>query len=158
MPPRPDDNDAPSGRRLLRAVLIAPLTAPAVYAAFVVGSMLTRALFGSAPLSSLGGAGELVVAIAALGVPVAYGAMLLAGAPIYFILRRRGSVAAQALWITGAAIGAAVAMLLAPQLRGELFSIPFPWWAGSLLGVLCAEVFRRLLSTRGTERDGGVAG
>jgi hypothetical protein len=149
--PRPNDGGAPSGRRLLGAFLIAPLTAPAAYAAFLVAVMLSRVAFGSASSSSLGGIGELVLAVAALGVPLAYGAALLAGAPIYVVLRRRGVVAPQTLWIVGAMIGAVVALLLAPRLRGDLVSIRFPWWTGSLLGLLSAEVFRRFLSTRGTE-------
>jgi hypothetical protein len=151
MLPRPDDDGAPSGRRLLGAFLIAPLTAPAAYAAFLVAMMLARVALGSASSSSLGGIGELVLAVAALGVPLAYGAAFLAGAPIYFVLRHRGVVAPQTLWIVGAMIGAAVALLLAPRLRGDPISIRFPWWAGSLLGVLSADVFRRFLSTRGTE-------
>jgi hypothetical protein len=148
---RPDDAGAPSGRRILGALLIAPLTAPAAYAAFLVAMMLSRVAFGSASSSSLSGIGELVLAVAALGVPLAYGAAFLAGAPIYLVLRRRGVVAPQALWIVGAMIGALVALLLAPQLRGEPVSIRFPWWTGSLLGVLSAEVFRRFLSTRSAE-------
>ena len=149
--PQPDDGGAPSGRRVLGAFLIAPLTAPAAYGAFLVATMLARVAFGSASSSSLSGIGELVLAVGTLGVPLAYGAALLAGAPIYLVLRRRGAVAPQTVWIVGALIGAVVALLLAPRLRGELVSIRFPWWTGSLLGVLSAEVFRRFLSTRGSE-------
>jgi hypothetical protein len=151
VPPRADDGGAPSRRRLLGAFLIAPLTAPAAYAAFLVAMMLSRVAFGSASSSSLSGIGELVLAVAALGVPLAYSAAFLAGAPIYLVVRRRGVVAAQVFWIVGAMIGAVVALLLAPRLRGGLVSIRFPWWTGSLLGLLSAEVFRRFLSTRGTE-------
>jgi hypothetical protein len=39
----------------------------------------------------------------------------------------------------------AFAPLLAPHLRGELFSIPFPWWAGGLLGLAVAAAFGSLL-------------
>ena len=81
-------------------------------------------------------------------------AALLIGAPIYLLLRRRGAVVPTTFWLVGAVIGAAVAVLLAPQLRGELFSISFPWWAGVLLGLLSAEVFRRLLLPRGSARTG----
>ena len=46
----------------------------------------------------------------------------------------------------GGIIGAAVALLLRPSLRGELFSIPVPAWAGALVGLVTAEVFVRLYS------------
>lgn len=101
---------------------------------------------------------ELVLAVAAIGIPVAYAAAILGAVPVYVMLRRLGAVSPLTLWVSGAAIGSAVPVVLAPQLKGELFSIPFPVWAGALLGLLCAEVFRRLLTTGGTERDGSLAG
>jgi ABC-type spermidine/putrescine transport system permease subunit I len=103
----------PAWRRLILAFLIAPVVAPAAYAAALVALIAGQAVFGSASLSSIGGAGEIVAVVAAIGVPVAY-----------------------------------AAALLAPRLRGELFSIRFPLWAGILLGILSAEVFRRLLLPR----------
>jgi len=130
--------------------MVAPLVAPTVYAGILLGSVVTRAVFGSASLSSIGGAGELVLAVAAVGVPVAYGATLVAGAPIYLLLRRRGAVTPGILWLAGGMIGGVVALLLAPRLRSDLFSIRFPLWAGALLGILCAEVFRRVLSPSGS--------
>lgn len=142
---------------MLRAFLIAPLAAPAAYALFLLATIFAPVAFGSASLPSLGSLGELLLAVASLGVPIAYGAAALAGAPIYFTLRRAGAVAPLTLWITGAMIGAVVALLLAPRLRGELFSIRFPLWLGILLGALSAEVFRRLLPTRGSEGDDSLA-
>jgi hypothetical protein len=50
------------------------------------------------------------------------------------------------VWLGGAAIGAAGALALAPYLRGELFSIRFPWWVAALLGLASAEVFWRMQS------------
>jgi hypothetical protein len=100
---------------------------------------------------------ELSLVVAAIGVPVAYAAAILGAVPVYVMLRRLGAVSPLTLWVSGAAIGSVVAVLLAPQLKSELFSIPFPLWAGALLGLLCAEVFRRLLTAGGTERDGGLA-
>ena len=142
----------PASRRFIRALLIAPLVAPATYAAALVALVVAHAVFGSASLSSIGGAGEIVLAVATIGVPVAYAAALFFGAPIYLLLRRSGTVTGPMLWMTGGAIGATVAVLLAPHLRGELFSIRFPLWAGILLGILCAEVFRRLLLPRAADR------
>ena len=47
--------------------------------------------------------------------------------------------------VVGGCVGCIVSFGLAPYLRGELFSILFPWWAGSLLGITSAEVCWRLL-------------
>jgi hypothetical protein len=33
---------------------------------------------------------------------------------------------------------------IAPTLRGDLFSVPFPWWLGTLIGAACAELFWRI--------------
>jgi len=152
------DGDGPSPRRVLRAFLIAPLSAPAGYAGFALVTISARALFGSASLSSMRGLREVVIAVAWLGIPVAYGAALVVGVPIYLVLRRFGRIGPTTLWLSGALSGALVAFLLAPLLHGELFSIRFPLWAGSLLGMLTAEVFRRLLESPDTERHGRVAG
>lgn len=94
----------------------------------------------------MGAIGDLVIAVGFIGVPLAYAAALIGGAPTYFILRRFGVVAAWTLWLSGAAIGSIVAVLIRPMLRGDLFSVEFPWWVGALLGVLSAEVFRRLIA------------
>lgn len=92
----------------------------------------------------MGALGDLVIAVAWIGVPIAYAAMLAGGAPAYFLLRRLGVLLPWTLWLAGAVIGVVVAWLIRPSLRGELFSIPFPWWVGASLGVVSAEVFRRL--------------
>jgi hypothetical protein len=94
-----------------------------------------------------------------IGAPIAYGAMALLGWPAYLVLRRAGSAGRPALWAAGGAIGAAVALLLRPSLRGELFSIPFPVWSGVVLGLVTAEVFFRLLGGSGERPpDAGAAG
>jgi ABC-type glycerol-3-phosphate transport system permease component len=128
------------------------------YAAALIVIMLALAAFGSSRFPPPKSAGELMLVVAAIGLPTSYGTALLAGAPIYLVLRRVGAVTPLALWIGGAIMGCGVALLLAPRLRGGLFSIPFPLWVGCLLGLLSAEVFRRLLSTRDAERDGSLAG
>jgi zinc transporter ZupT len=109
-------------------------------------------------LSSVRGLRELVIGVAWLGIPVAYGAALVVGMPLYLLLRQFGRVAPSAMWLSGAVIGGLVAFLLAPVLHGELFSIRFPVWAGTLLGMASAEVFRRLLETPDQERHDRVAG
>jgi len=127
----------PSPKRLLVAFLVAPLAAPVAY---VLGTLVVE-LFrrGKAPsaLSTL----DLLIGVFTLGAPCAYVAALVAGAPIYFVLRRLGLLSRVTVWLGGAAIGAAGALALAPYLRGDPFSIRFPWWVAALLGLASAEVF-----------------
>jgi hypothetical protein len=141
------NGEAPRPARLVRAFVLAPLAAPAAYAAGLLGVAVTRGTLGSASLPSAGSAVDLLRAVAAAGVPLAYAATLVAGVPAYLLLRRAGIVARWTLWLGGGVIGVVVAWLLAPSLRGDLFSIPFPWWTGGLLGLASAEVFWRLLTT-----------
>ena len=134
----------PRAGRLLRAFLIAPLAAPAAYVgALLIVDTVRRGL------PSTRAAADLVVVVATVGLPVAYAATVLTAVPLYFLLRRIGRATRRFIWTIGAIIGTAVAALLAPQLRGELFSIPFPWWAGSALGVVSAELFWRVLTAGG---------
>ena len=132
----------PSPKRLLVAFLVAPLAAPVAY---VLGTLVVE-LFrrGKAPsaLSTL----DLLIGVFTLGAPCAYVAALVAGAPIYFVLRRLGLLSRVTVWLGGAAIGAAGALTLAPYLRGDPFSIRFPWWVAALLGLASAEVFWRMQS------------
>jgi len=67
--------------------------------------------------------------------------MGLLGLPVDLDLRRERRVARLPLWAAGGIIGAAVAILFRPSLRGELFSIPFPTWAGTQIGLVAADVF-----------------
>ena len=136
-----------SGRgRLVLAFAFAPLAAPVTCIALLFADALTRATFGSESFPSAASAAELVLTVGATGIPVAYAAALIAGAPVYALLRRLGVLSRWTLWLTGGVIGAVVAVLLAPSLHGALFSIPFPWWAGALLGLVSAETFWRLLA------------
>lgn len=82
----------------------------------------------------------------ALGAPIGYAATLAGGGAWLLWQRRTGRPPHPAVaGIVGAAMGAGIAAALAPSLEGELFSIPFPCWAGALLGTITAEIFRRLL-------------
>jgi len=145
------DDTGPGGqRRLVRAFLVAPLAAPAGYGAGLALLGLTRVVLGGASVPSIGSLVDLAGVIAAIGVPVAYAAAFVGAAPVYFVLRRLGIVSTLTLLMTGTGIGVVVAVLLAPRLKGELFSVPFPIWLGAALGLLSAEVFRRLLFIRGT--------
>lgn len=129
----------------MRAFLLAPLAAPTAFAAsWITAAFAISFARGRWPPGFNRGGVDMVLATFALGAPLAYAAMIVAGLPIYFALRRFGALNRWTLWAAAAGIGVVVARLIAPQLRGELFSIPFPWWAGALLGLVTAEVFLRL--------------
>ena len=130
----------PSPKRLLLAFLVAPLAAPVAYVLGTLAVELVRRGKAPSALSIL----DLLIGVFTLGAPCAYVAALVAGAPIYFVLRRLGLLTRWTVWLAGAAIGAAGALALAPYLRGELFSIRFPWWVAALLGLASAEVFWRM--------------
>src|SRR5687767_7337145 len=127
-----------------RALLLAPLVAPVAY--WVGIGVATAAKAVVDPALNLGSPSiRLFGMVLAIGAPVAYAAMIVAGLPAYLALRRAKRVGRLALWSVAGAVGGAVSLLLQPSLRGELFSIPFPAWAGVVLGVVTAEVFVRLL-------------
>ena len=133
----------PSPKRLLLAFVLAPLAAPVAY---IVGTLLVGLVRG--PRVSALGTLDLFIGVFTLGAPCAYVAALVVGAPTYFVLRRLGLLTRWTTWLAGATIGAAGALALAPYLRGDLFSIRFPWWVAALLGLVSAEVFWRLQATR----------
>src|SRR5687768_16529424 len=133
-------------RRERRALLLAPLVAPVGY--WVGVGLATAAKAVAEPATTLGSPSvRLLGMVLAVGAPVAYAATVVVGIPAYLALRRARRVGRSTLWAVGGVVGAAMAMLLQPSLRGELFSIPFPAWAGVLLGVLTAEAFLRLLTS-----------
>lgn len=130
--------------RVARAFLLAPLAAPAAYVSVWVAVAFALSFSGGASPGFNRGSVDMVLATFALGAPLAYGAMVVAGLPVYFALRRFRAVSRWTLWAAAAAIGVVVALIMAPQLRGDLFSVPFPWWVGALLGLVVAEAFWRL--------------
>jgi hypothetical protein len=81
-----------------------------------------------------------------VAIPVTYGVTLVLGVPAYLLLRRLGVATRWTLWMTAALVGAVLSRFIAPQLRSELITIPFPWWAGAAFGLLTAEAFWRLAS------------
>ena len=131
-----------ANRRLLLAFVLAPLAAPVAY---VVGTLVVAPFTGRGSPPSGRAVFDLVIGVFAVGAPTAYAAALGVGAPTYFVLRALGFVRRWTLWLAGAVIGAGGALVLAPYLRGDLFSILFPWWTGALLGLVSAEVFWRIL-------------
>jgi hypothetical protein len=129
-------------RRLLVAFAVAPLAAPVAY---VIGTLAFELLARSSALSGRSVL-DLFIGVFTLGAPTAYAAALVLGVPTYFLLRRAGLLSRWTIWIAGAAIGAAGALVLEPYLRGGFLSIRFPWWVAALLGIVSAEVFWRIAS------------
>jgi hypothetical protein len=127
-------------RRLLLAFLVSPLAAPVAY---VVGTIVVELLRRDSALSARSLL-DLLIGVFTLGAPCAYAAALVVGLPTYFLLRRSGLLSRWTLWIAGAAIGAAGALVLEPYLRGGFLIIRFPWWVAALLGLVSAEVFWRI--------------
>lgn len=132
--------------RPLRAFLLAPLAAPIACAAALVADMLVRGLAGTASPPSATAVLELIGVVGMVGAPLAYGAALLVGVPVFLVLRRFDAITRWTVWLGAAVIGAVIAVFLQPRLRGELFSVPFPWWVGAALGLVAAEVFWQLLA------------
>lgn len=131
---------SPSAKRLLVAFLVAPLAAPVAY---VVGTIVVELVRRDSALSARSVL-DLLIGVFTLGAPTAYAAALVLGVPAYFLLRWSGLLSRWTLWIAGAAIGAAGALVLEPYLRGGFLIIRFPWWVAALLGVVSAEVFWRI--------------
>ena len=142
-------------RRELLAAAVAPLVAP-------VGYWAGLTLYGVVRWLGQRGDGVMPPSLADLlrplpvvllvGAPVAW-ATALAGLPVYLAVRAGaaggrldGVPPVILLLLASAGLGAAVAWLMGPQLRGELFSIPFPPWAGALLGVAVGATFLRMVS------------
>ncbi|HEX7796784.1 MAG TPA: hypothetical protein VF456_20620 [Vicinamibacterales bacterium] len=128
-------------KRLVRASLIAPLTAPVLYYAMAIGAALLdplrRASVSQSLLNSL-------VLVIAFGAPIAYVATLGIGLPLLWIVRRVAPLTLARTILVGFLVGVAVASGLAPWLRGELVSIPLPPWQGALLGGAAAAVWYQL--------------
>ena len=108
---------------------------------------MARTAAAGRALSSGGSVLGAMLDVLVAGTPIAYAAALVGGLPIYLALRRAGLARRVPLLIGGAVLGAVVALLLAPQLRGDLFSIPLPPWVGVILGVAAAETFWRMVRT-----------
>src|SRR4051812_37587875 len=115
----------------VRASLVAPLTAPLLYYAIaLVQALLDPVRRGSIGESFTSG----VAVILAVGAPIAYAATGLVGLPALWFVGRFGPLTMLRTVIVGLAAGVAVAILMAPWLRGELFSIPLAPWEGGALG------------------------
>lgn len=133
---------------LLPAFLVAPLGAPLAYALGFLAVSVVGALQGRGTMPTARGVLEIVGLSFMVGAPLSYGVTFVAGAAVVLWMRRSHRVRRPLLLAIGAALGCGVAFAIAPQIRGDLFTIPFPWWTGALLGTLTAGLSWRLLPLR----------
>jgi len=73
--------------------------------------------------------------------PVAYAATLALGLPALWLVRRLWRLTLATTVTVGLVVGSGVAAVLAPNVRGELVSVPLPVWSGALLGAAAAGVW-----------------
>jgi hypothetical protein len=130
-------------QRLVRASLIAPLTAPLLYYAMAIAAALVdplrRASLGQSFVNSF-------ALVMVFGAPMAYVATIGIGLPLLWMVRRLAPLTLARTMLVGFLAGVAMAIFLSPSLRGELVSIPLPLWQGALLGGASAAVWYWLAS------------
>jgi len=123
--------------RYFKALAIAPLTAPVLYWLASVLVALTDPNRMVGPRSAADG----LTVILLVGGPVSYLAALVAAAPAIVMLRRWATGAVPGVLAVGALVGAMTAIVLAPYLRGELFSVILSPLQGAALGGASAAVY-----------------
>ena len=118
-------------RHPIRGLLIGPMIAPVAVWIFAMVAAWARdfRLNWLQALRELG-------AITAVGLPIAYAAAFLWGAPVLYALYRFGRLRAATVIVAGAIGGTIVALWLAFEQRGSYFRIPMPLPAGAVLGAL----------------------
>mgnify|MGYP001614472626 FL=1 len=120
-------------RHPIRGLLIGPMVAPVAYWIGVVA----YAWVSDFRLDWFQALRELMM-IAAFGLPIAYAATLVWGAPILYALHRLGWLRAAPLIAAGAVGGTIVAIGLAIDQQGSLFRVHMPLPGGAVLGALVA--------------------
>lgn len=118
-------------RHPIRGLLIGPMIAPLAY---WIGVM-AYAWIGDFRLSWLNALRELVV-IVAFGLPIAYAAAFVWGAPVLYALHRFGWLRASTVIVAGAIGGTIVAMWFAFDQQGSLIRVHMPLPGGAVLGAL----------------------
>lgn len=142
-------------RRELSAAVVAPLAAPVGYwigaTAFGFARWLRQRKEFGLVMPPVGQLVRPLGVILIVGAPIAWAAAA-AGLPLYLAVRGAGAGGGAALGTgrrvgllaASAAIGLVVARLMQPNLGRDLFRIPFPLWAGALLGLVVGIAFLRL--------------
>lgn len=118
-------------RHPIRGLLIGPMIAPIAYWVGVMAYAWARDF----RLSWFQALRELVM-IAAFGLPIAYAAALVWGAPVLYALHRFGWLRAATVIVAGAVGGTIVAGLFALDQQGSLIRVHMPLAGGAVLGAL----------------------
>ena len=118
-------------RRPIRGLLIGPMIVPIAYWIGVMAYAWIR----DVRLDWFPALRELVV-IVAFGLPMAYAAALVWGAPVLYALHRLGWLRATPVIVAGAVGGTIVAALIALDQQGSMISIHMPLAGGAALGAL----------------------
>jgi hypothetical protein len=118
-------------RHPIRGLLIGPLVAPIAY---WIG-MMADAWIRDAHRGWFQALRELV-AIAAFGLPIAYAATLVWGAPVLYALRRLGWLRAATLVTAGAVGGTIVGAWIAVEQQGAFIRVRMPLLGAAVLGAL----------------------
>lgn len=126
---------------LVRASVIAPLTAPLLYSVASLAAAVADPVRRPSAGQNLAGGVALVFAF---GAPIAYAATFGMALPVLWLMRRFGALTPGRILLVGVIVGLAVAAVLGPPLRGDLVSVPLAPWHGALLGAAAAGVWWRL--------------
>jgi hypothetical protein len=128
--------------RVLKAFLIAPLTAPVVY---WLASFVSALADGNRRHSAMSALLTSFALVMGFGSAVSYAATIVVGGPLYWLLGRNNALPLAPAIVVGGVTGAIVSVLLAPQLRGEIVSIPLGLPRAIAMGVATGIVFWWLL-------------
>ncbi len=120
-------------RHPIRGLLIGPMIAPVAYWIGIMAYAWVRDL----RLGWFQALRELVM-IAAFGLPIAYAATLVWGAPVLYALHRFGWLRAATVILAGALGGTLVALWFAFAQQGTLIQVYMPLPGGAVLGALVA--------------------
>ena len=122
-----------SMRRPIRGLLIGPMVAPIAYWIGVMAYAWMR----DSRLSWSQALRELLM-IAAFGLPIAYAAAFVWGAPIIYALHRLGWLRVGTLIVAGAVGGTIIAAWFGFDQQGSLIRVHMPLPGGAVLGALVA--------------------
>ena len=122
-----------SMRHPIRGLLIGPLIAPIAYWTGTIANAWVRDF----RLSSYQALREFLV-ITAFGLPVAYTAAFVWGAPVLYALHRFGWLRAATVIVAGAIGGTIVALWFAFDQQGSFIRVQMPLSGGAAIGALVA--------------------
>jgi len=124
--------------RPLKAFVLAPLTAPTLYWFISLGSAIADP---NRRYAAFNGLLTSFAAVMAFGAPISYAATFAFGGPAYVLLGRRNALRLGPIVLVGTFAGLITALVVQPQLRGDLFSVSLGPLHGLTLGGASAFVF-----------------